>query len=128
VSKCQIQFFFGLTHLYNAVFSKMDKVIVPDQLDGVESGWHLYMIQLKLGKLKLTRREIFECLRTENIGVHVHYIPVYWHPYYRQLGYQKGLCPIAEKWYEHALTLPIFPKMMKSDVEDVINAISKYIN
>ena len=64
---------------------------------------------------------MFEDLREANIGVHVHYIPVYWHPYYQQLGYKKGLCPKAEKWYEHALTLPLHPQMNEADVDFVLS-------
>ncbi|MBY6269776.1 DegT/DnrJ/EryC1/StrS family aminotransferase, partial [Parageobacillus thermoglucosidasius] len=102
-------------------------VIVPMQLERTQSGWHLYVLQLKLDKLKRSRREIFESLRAENIGVHVHYIPVYWHPYYQKLGYRKGICPKAERWYEQALTLPIFPKMTNEDVSDVIEAVKRNV-
>jgi perosamine synthetase len=113
--------------MYNEAFKTMDSVILPMQLEGTQSGWHLYMLQLKLDKLKRSRREIFESLRAENIGVHVHYIPVYWHPYYQKLGYRKGICPKAEQWYEQALTLPIFPKMTDEDVNDVIEAVKRNV-
>jgi perosamine synthetase len=116
-----------IANMYNEAFKTMDSVILPMQLEGTQSGWHLYMLQLKLDKLKRSRREIFESLRAENIGVHVHYIPVYWHPYYQKLGYRKGICPKAERWYEQALTLPIFPKMTDEDVNDVIEAVKRNI-
>lgn len=116
-----------IANMYNEAFKTMDSVILPMQLEGTQSGWHLYILQLKLDKLKRSRREIFESLRAENIGVHVHYIPVYWHPYYQKLGYRKGICPKAERWYEQALTLPIFPKMTNEDVNDVIEAVKRNI-
>jgi perosamine synthetase len=116
-----------IASMYNEAFKTMDSVIVPMQLEGTQSGWHLYVLQLKLDKLKRNRREIFESLRAENIGVHVHYIPVYWHPYYQKLGYRKGICPKAEQWYEQALTLPIFPKMTDEDVNDVIEAVKRNV-
>jgi perosamine synthetase len=116
-----------IASMYNEAFKTMDSVILPMQLEGTQSGWHLYMLQLKLDKLKRSRREIFESLRAENIGVHVHYIPVYWHPYYQKLGYRKGICPKAEQWYEQALTLPIFPKMTDEDVNDVIEAVKRNV-
>ncbi|WP_338751601.1 UDP-4-amino-4,6-dideoxy-N-acetyl-beta-L-altrosamine transaminase [Bacillus sp. FJAT-52991] len=112
---------------YNEAFANWDKVITPIQLSNANSGWHLYMLQLKLNDLQKTRRQIFEELRALNIGVHVHYIPVYWHPYYQQLGYERGLCPKAEAWYEGALTLPIFPKMTDQDVRDVIEAVRECV-
>ncbi|OUM90190.1 UDP-4-amino-4,6-dideoxy-N-acetyl-beta-L-altrosamine transaminase [Parageobacillus thermoglucosidasius] len=116
-----------IANMYNEAFKTMDSVIVPMQLERTQSGWHLYVLQLKLDKLKRSRREIFESLRAENIGVHVHYIPVYWHPYYQKLGYRKGICPKAERWYEQALTLPIFPKMTNEDVSDVIEAVKRNV-
>lgn len=102
-------------------------VILPRVQQDTRSGWHLYILQLNLDRLCVGRREIFDALRAENIGVNVHYIPVYYMPYYRQLGYEKGLCPIAEHLYERFITLPLFPKMKDSDVRDVIEAVSKVL-
>ena len=59
-------------------------------------------------------------MREANIGVHVHYIPVYWHPYYQDLGYERGLCPIAEAWCEKALTLPIHPVLTDENISFII--------
>lgn len=112
---------------YNQEFSKLEEVVTPYQLEGTNSGWHLYMLRLRLDRLTVSRRQVFEALRAENIGVHVHYIPVYWHPYYQRLGYQRGLCPEAEKWYEEALTLPLFAKMDESDVASVVEAVKKVL-
>ncbi|WP_100401672.1 UDP-4-amino-4,6-dideoxy-N-acetyl-beta-L-altrosamine transaminase [Bacillus sp. FJAT-42315] len=112
---------------YSEAFSNWDGVITPTQLSSTNSGWHLYMLQLNLNDLQKTRRQIFEELRALNIGVHVHYIPVYLHPYYQQLGYERGLCPKAEAWYEGALTLPIFPKMTDQDVKYVIEAVRECV-
>ncbi len=113
--------------LYQQAFSDMDGIIPPYQPDDVRSGWHLYVIRLEQEKLKAGRKEIFEALRAENIGVHVHYIPVYWHPYYEKLGFLKGLCPQAEAYYQTAITLPLFPKMTRYDVETVIAAVNKVV-
>jgi perosamine synthetase len=59
-----------------------------------KSGWHIYVLQINPDKLGADRRIVFEALRSENIGVNVHYIPVHIQPYYRNLGYQPGICPI----------------------------------
>lgn len=112
---------------YNEAFKNIEEITAPYEKPELKSVWHLYVIRLELDKLKTTRKEIFEALRAENIGVHVHYIPVYYHPYYQNLGYQKGLCPKAEEYYEEAITLPLFPKMSDKDIEDVINAVNKVI-
>lgn len=112
---------------YNLAFQDYQYVKMPFQSYETNSSWHLYMLRLNLEMVTASRREIFEALRAENIGVHVHYIPVYWHPYYQDLGYEKGLCPNAEQWYEQALTIPLFPKMADRDVDSVVEAIKKVI-
>lgn len=117
-----------IVSLYNRAFQGMDEIILPYQHPDGESSWHLYVIRLKLDRLTATRREIYEALLKENIGVNVHYIPVYYHPYYQKLGYPKGICPTAEKIYEEIITLPLFPKMNEDDVDDVIEAIKKVIH
>jgi len=93
----------------------------------VRHAWHIFPVLLELERLAADRRAIFSALRAEGIGVSVHYIPVYWHPYYQRLGYQKGLCPVAEGVYERLLTLPLFPAMEDRDVEDVIAAVTKVL-
>lgn len=112
---------------YNEAFCDMDAVVLPYQDGEGESSWHLYVVQLTPDRLRVGRNEIFERLHAENIGVNLHYIPVYLHPYYRRLGYEPGLCPKAEKLYERMLTLPLFPAMTDRDVEDVIHVFRKII-
>lgn len=110
---------------YTEKLSEVKGIITPRHSEDTVSGWHLYMIQLQKDEINLSRKEIFNKLRERNIGVHVHYIPVYWHPYYEQLGYKKGLCPVAEEWYEQALTLPIHPNMTVEDVEYVVEVLKE---
>ena len=103
-------------------------IILPKQLEETESGWHLYMIQLDSKVLKKSRKEIFDEMRALNIGVHVHYIPVYWHPYYRELGYEKGTLPeLRRSGMSRLLTLPIYPGMTDEDVEDVVGGLRELI-
>lgn len=113
-----------IAKIYNEAFANEPLLQIPEQLGGTNSGWHLYMLQLSD---KLDRKKIFNQMRELNIGVHVHYIPVYWHPYYQKLGYSKGLCPVAEKWYEHALTLPIHPSLEEGEIRFIINSLKKFI-
>ncbi|MEW9123290.1 MAG: UDP-4-amino-4,6-dideoxy-N-acetyl-beta-L-altrosamine transaminase [Thermotaleaceae bacterium] len=118
----------ALAEAYNEALENMEGLILPYQADFSESSWHLYVIQLELGSFKVGRKEIFEALQGENIGVNVHYIPVYYHPYYQELGYKKGLCPKAEELYEGIISLPLFPKMDKEEVLDVTKAVKKVLN
>lgn len=117
-----------IVRTYNKAFNELSEYITtPYEADYSNSGWHIYIIKLNLDRLKVGRKEIFDALQAENIGVNVHYLPVYLHPYYQKLGYKRGLCPEAEKLYERIITLPLFPKMSDSDVEDVIDALKKVI-
>ncbi|MCM3389784.1 UDP-4-amino-4,6-dideoxy-N-acetyl-beta-L-altrosamine transaminase [Ureibacillus chungkukjangi] len=109
-----------IARMYNEAFENFSEIKIPTQLEGADSGWHLYMLQLDD---KISRKDIFTKMRTLNIGVHVHYIPVYWHPYYRELGYDKGLCPISETWYNRALTLPLHPLMKDDEVQFIIKSL-----
>ena len=89
---------------------------------------HLYILRFNLAMLSATRREIFDALSAENIKCNVHYIPVYHHPCYQRMGYEKGLCPNAESLYDEMITLPLFYSMTDDDVSDVIAAVEKVVN
>ncbi len=112
---------------YNKELSKLEELVMPFQDINCRSAWHLYVLKLKLDRLKAGRKEVFDALRAENIGVNVHYIPVYYHPYYKKLGYEKGLCPNAEKLYDEIITLPLHPSMNNTDADDVIDAVRKVL-
>jgi UDP-4-amino-4,6-dideoxy-N-acetyl-beta-L-altrosamine transaminase len=113
---------------YNEAFAEMAEIITPTENSDVKAAYHIYVIQLRTEMLKVGRKEIFEALRAENIGVNVHYMPLHLHPYYqREFGYRKGDYPRAESYYERAITLPIFPKMTNEDVKNVIEAVKKVI-
>ena len=77
--------------------------------------------------LCVSQREFFEAMAAENIMCNVHYIPTYYFPYYKSLGYEKGLCPKAEKLYEEMMSLPLYYGMTDQDVEDVITAVKKIV-
>ncbi|KYH34826.1 UDP-4-amino-4,6-dideoxy-N-acetyl-beta-L-altrosamine transaminase [Clostridium tepidiprofundi DSM 19306] len=117
----------NIVNTYNAAFENLECITVPFEADYSNSGWHIYVIKLNLEKLTCSRKQIFEALRAENIGVNVHYVPVYFHPYYKKLGYKKGLCPVSEDVYNSIITLPLYPSMTENDVNDVIMAVEKVI-
>lgn len=113
---------------YNEAFAEIKQVITPVERDHVKAVYHIYVIQLRAEMLTVGRKEVFEALRAENIGVNVHYMPLHLQPFYqRQFGYKRGDYPRAEKYYEKAITLPIFPKMNDEDIEDVIEATRKVV-
>ncbi|EHS55354.1 UDP-4-amino-4,6-dideoxy-N-acetyl-beta-L-altrosamine transaminase [Paenibacillus sp. Aloe-11] len=114
-----------IARAYNEALGELTGIVLPEQLAGAHSSWHLYVIRWLPEYFKADRKTIFEALQSENIGVNVHYIPVYLQPYYQHLGYEEGLCPNAEEYYRTAVTLPLFPKMTDQDVQDVVQAIRK---
>ena len=112
---------------YNRAFAEMPEVVVQKEIAQSDTVRHLYLLQLKPELLRAGRKEIFDALQAENIGCNVHYIPVYYFPYYQRLGYKKGLCPNAEYLYEHMITIPLYSGMTDEDVEKVIYAVEKVI-
>ena len=110
---------------YNEAFSRLPQITVQREIPESDTTRHLYILRLVPEKLKIGRREFFDALAAENICCNVHYIPVYYFPYYQKLGYQKGVCPQAEKLYEEIISLPLYYAMTDKDVEDVIRAVTK---
>ena len=114
-----------LVKRYDEAFSEIPEVIVQAEVEGSDAVRHLYILRLDFDRLNCDRKEFYDAMQAENIGVNVHYIPVYWFPYYQSLGYQRGLCPNAEAYYESSMTLPLFYGMTDKDQEDVIQAVKK---
>ncbi len=114
---------------YNKAFKGIEEIIIPSERNYVKSAWHIYVIQLCLEKLKASRKEIFESLQKQGIGAQVHYIPIHLHPFYkRKFGYNSGDFPIAERYYQRTITLPLFPKMSDKEVDRVIKIVKKTIS
>lgn len=112
---------------YNEAFSDMPQLKVQQEIQESDTTRHLYILRLCPEKLRINRREFFDAMAAENIMCNVHYIPVYYFPHYQRLGYEKGLCPRAEKLYEEMLSLPLYYAMSDKDVEDVILAVKKIV-
>ncbi|WP_078060728.1 UDP-4-amino-4,6-dideoxy-N-acetyl-beta-L-altrosamine transaminase [Desulfotomaculum copahuensis] len=123
----------AIAAIYNEAFAQIPAVRIPWQAPYGRTAWHLYVLSLNLEQLKKDRAEIFAALRAENIGVNVHYIPVYRHPYYRWLGdpdscsLQGFYCYQAEELYRRLITLPLFPAMTDRDAADVVAAVRKVL-
>ena len=111
-----------LVRRYNELFSDFP-LTIPWQYSDAHSAFHLYVVRLKLDKIKKTRKEVFEELREKGIGVNVHYIPVHTQPYYRRLGFSCGQFPEAEKYYEEAITLPLYPSMTEKEQGYVVSTL-----
>lgn len=107
---------------YGDRFANNPHFETPVERDNVVSSWHLYPIRLNDPTI---RRTVFDALRAAGIGVQVHYIPVYRHPFYHEMGYPAGLCPVAEGLYAREISLPLYPAMLDKDVETVAETVLK---
>jgi len=111
---------------YDEAFSAMDSISPLHRKKDCAHAYHLYVV--KINTDCVSRTSAFSELRAAGIGVNVHHIPVYLHPFYRKtFGYTPGLCPVAEQAYEKILSLPIWPGMTSSDIEKVIHEVKKVI-
>ena len=109
---------------YNEAFADNDNIQIPYQESGCDNAWHLYVIRMKNGK----RKEVFEKLRKAGIGVNVHYIPVYQHPYYRNHGYKDTICSNAEEYYKECISLPLYPGLKDEEQGYVIKKVLEFAN
>lgn len=112
-----------IKRLYDEALAGLDGVDIPFAPEGAEPAWHLYPLRVPAKR----RRAIFESLREQGIGVQVNYIPAYWHPVFEDLGYTRGMCPVAEDFYRREISLPMFPGLTDGDVERVIEAFRKAV-
>ena len=108
---------------YNKLFEELP-LTVPWQHADSYSGFHLYVIRLPQDIGKYNRREVFERLRTNGIGVNLHYIPVYRHPYYASMGFTPNDFPEAERHYAEAITLPIYPTLTRAQQFEVVQKLN----
>ena len=116
-----------IVKMYDEAFAQIPEIIVQKEIPESDTCRHLYIIRLDLKKLSCTRREFFDAMSAENVQCQIHYVPVYWFPYYQKLGYKKGLCPVAEDVYKGIMSIPLYPKMTDQDVNDVIHAVTKIV-
>ncbi len=110
---------------YNDAFKDIPGIIIQKEIPESDTCRHLYIIRLNLDNLTCTRREFFDAMSAEGVQCQIHYVPVYWFPYYQHLGHKLGECPNAEEVYKGFLSIPLYPAMTDKDVDDVISAVTK---
>jgi dTDP-4-amino-4,6-dideoxygalactose transaminase len=109
---------------YQAAFAADEALELPVERPWVEHAWHLYVLRLRPGTLRIGRDRFIEELRTRNIGTSVHFIPIHLHPYYRdKYGYEAEAFPVAYDSFQRMISLPLNPRLSDQDVADVIEAV-----
>ena len=115
-----------ISNKYNEILKDLP-IILPYQIPESYSGLHLYVIRLKLDELKASRKQVFDALRAKGIGVNVHYIPVHTQPYYENLGFKLGDFPVAEAYYDSAISLPMYPDLTDDQIEYVYQILKEVL-
>jgi dTDP-4-amino-4,6-dideoxygalactose transaminase len=109
---------------YSRAFGSVDALEIPTERREVDHAWHLYVLRLNQGALRIGRDRFIEELTARNIGTSVHFIPIHLHPYYRQkYQYAPAAFPVALENYQRMLSLPLHPLLSDEDVSDVITAV-----
>jgi dTDP-4-amino-4,6-dideoxygalactose transaminase len=116
-----------IARYYDSKFRESE-IQLPFQEPTVDSSWHLYVVRLTEVSKPNSRDRIFEDLRKRGIGVNLHYIPVYRHPYYARFGYNQELFPNSESYYAQAISIPIFPDLTKLEQDEVAKTLLELLS
>jgi perosamine synthetase len=113
---------------YHEGFRDLPEIICPQAASHVQHAWHLYVIQLDLDRLRITRNEFIRQLQQAGIGCSVHFIPLHLHPYYRDMwGYRPNDLPVSSMVFQRILSLPLYSKMTEADIDRVIDTVRKLV-
>ena len=115
-----------LSKRYNQMLSELP-LVLPYQLENTYSGLHLFVIRLKLDEISLTHKQVFDALRENGIGVNLHYIPVHTQPYYQAMGFTEGEFPESERYYQEAISLPMFHGMTEEQQSTVVRVVTEIL-
>lgn len=118
-----------IVNQYNKAFADIPCIKIPYNNTKPVSCFHLYVLQIDFERLGKLRKDFMKELENREIGTQVHYIPVHTQPYYKtRYNYKVGDYPIAERYYERALSIPLYPAMSDSDIQKVIDTIKEIIH
>jgi UDP-4-amino-4,6-dideoxy-N-acetyl-beta-L-altrosamine transaminase len=108
---------------YRELLSDDPDVVFVEQRPAVRPAWHLAVVRVPAER----RRSVVEGMRQAGIGVQVHYLPVYRHPWFRQHGFAKTYCPAAEAAYRELLSLPLYPLLTEADQDRVVAELQRLL-
>lgn len=110
---------------YDAVFE--NTIVKPLYTFNGKSSYHLYVVQVDFDNLSLSKIDLFNLLKEQNIGIQLHYIPINKQPYYRHLGYGHENTPVMDQYYEQCFSLPMYPKLSNDEQTYLIETLLNYI-
>jgi dTDP-4-amino-4,6-dideoxygalactose transaminase len=109
----------ALAARYDELLAGVPGLRLPTRRAWADPLWHLYPVRVLGGR----RREVYDRMRAAGIGVQVNYLPAYRHPVFEDLGYRRGMCPVAEAFYAEQLSLPLFVDLSDTDQDRVVDAL-----
>ena len=114
---------------YNERLKNIRNVVIPFESKDCSHVYHLYVILVDFEKLKKSRNQVMKELRDYKIGTQVLYIPVHLQPYYKKkYGFKNGDFKLSENYYQHCLSIPMFPSLTKDEVDYIIKIINTIIS
>jgi UDP-4-amino-4,6-dideoxy-N-acetyl-beta-L-altrosamine transaminase len=117
----------AISQRYDELLSELP-VLTPYQHTDGYSGYHLYVVRLKLVEINKTQRQVYDALHAADILVNLHYIPVYRQPYYERMGFTPGYCPHAEQYYAEAISIPLYPGLTVEQQDQVVAVIREAVS
>ena len=113
-----------IANFYNTKLNGMG-IVLPYQFDNTFSSFHLYPIRISIAKCGINQLRLYKHLREKDIGVNLHYIPIYRHPFFEKRGFKKGYCQEAEKHFREVITLPIYPGLSLENQKYIVESIKE---
>ena len=118
----------ALAEYYHGRFDAVPEVVRPAEREGTTHAWHLYVVRLRAGALRIGRGEFIEELRARGIGTSVHFIPMHHHPYYREtFGWKPGDHPAADAFFASMISLPLYTRMTAAEAGRVADAVEEIV-
>lgn len=114
--------------IYDKIFTKNKKLIIPYQKNSYYHSYHLYILQYDFRKNKKSKKTFFNKMLENNINLQVHYVPIYRHKLYKQFKFTSKQFPNCENYYQSAFSIPNYFNLSKKNIEFIGNKISKYLN
>lgn len=113
--------------IFNYYQQHLNNLPLQLPVDDSASAFHLYIIQLKENSA-IRRKALYHYLVKNGIKTNVHYIPIHLQPFYQKLGFRQGDFPVAERYYQRALTLPLFPELSINNCQQICQLIDQFFN
>jgi UDP-4-amino-4,6-dideoxy-N-acetyl-beta-L-altrosamine transaminase len=118
-----------IAEYYDNIFGKDDRFIIPKVSEFAKHAYHLYPLQINFNEINISRKNYFLKLKEKNINCQVHYVPVHLQPFYRKnFGFNAGDFPVAEKFYERELSIPMYPALTDKDLNYISQTIAEILD